>query len=148
MSHLGTPIKIGTLSRRTHCNIETIRYYERIGLLPAPPRMQGGYRLYSLEHVKRLNFIRRARGLGFTLDEVRALLKLADDRGRTCGEARALASAHLEEVRAKVAALKTMERVLKELIAHCDAGKLPECPLIESLFQEAPESGGPDDATN
>jgi Predicted transcriptional regulators len=135
MSRGGIHFKIGALSKQADCNIETIRYYERIGLLPVPPRTQGGYRVYQLDHLKRLNFIRRARGLGFTLDEVRALLKLADDQSQSCGEVRALAAAHLAEVRRKVADLGVMERVLKELIARCDAGTLPECPLIEALFR-------------
>jgi MerR family transcriptional regulator, mercuric resistance operon regulatory protein len=135
LSGSGIHLKIGALSKQADCNIETIRYYERIGLLPLPPRTHGGYRLYGLEHLKRLNFIRRARELGFTLHEVRALLKLADDRSQSCGEVRTLATAHLDDVRAKIADLRAMERVLKELIARCETGTLPECPLIEALFR-------------
>ena len=92
----GTPsrLTIGTLSHRTGCNIETIRYYERVGLLPAPVRSPGGYRLYGSQHLKRLTFIRRARSLGFSIDEVRTLLKLADERKRPCGEVRVVAAAH------------------------------------------------------
>jgi MerR family transcriptional regulator, mercuric resistance operon regulatory protein len=135
LSGSGIHLKIGALSKQADCNIETIRYYERIGLLPVPPRTHGGYRLYGLEHLKRLNFIRRARELGFTLNEVRALLKLADDRSQSCGEVRALATAYLDDVRAKIADLRAMERVLKELIARCETGTLPECPLIEALFR-------------
>lgn len=140
MSSSGLHLKIGALSKQANCNIETIRYYERIGLLPVVPRTEGRYRLYQLDHLKRLSFIRRARELGFTLDEVRALLKLADERSRTCGEARDLAVAHLDDVRTKIAALRAMERVLKGLIARCDEGTLPECPLIEALFRKPPSS--------
>ena len=130
-------LKIGQLAQATTCNIETIRYYERAGLLPLPPRSQGGYRIYELEHVKRLNFIRRARDLGFSLQEVRALLRLVDARGRSCNEARALAAQHLTDVRAKITDLKSMERVLRTMIARCKDGNLPDCPLIEALFRES-----------
>jgi len=126
---------IGILSKRTGCNIETIRYYERAGLLPLPGRSPGGYRLYGTEHLKRLAFVRRARALGFPLDQVRALLALADHRRRPCAEARSLAATHLEDVRAKIADLKEMERVLRETVARCGSGKGSHCPLIETLYQ-------------
>ena len=133
-------ISIGALSRRTGVKIETIRYYERIGLMRKPARSGGGYRLYSRDEAKRLAFMRRARELGFTLDEVRALLRLAEDRRRSCGEARDLAAAHLDDVRSKLADLRKMERVLKTMIARCADGKLPECPLIEALYAGTVES--------
>ena len=126
-------MQIGEISRRTGCNIETIRYYERVGLLPPPARSSGGYRLYDAGQVDRLAFIRRARALGFALDEVRALLRLAEDRSGSCAEARDLAAAHLADVRAKIADLRAMERVLKETIAQCADGTLPNCPLIQTL---------------
>ncbi|MGH8522806.1 MAG: MerR family transcriptional regulator [Gammaproteobacteria bacterium] len=129
-------LKIGQLAQATTCNIETIRYYERAGLLPLPPRTQGGYRMYELEHVKRLNFIRRSRDLGFSLEEVRALLRLVDTRGPSCNEARAVAAQHLTDVQAKITDLKSMERVLKTMVARCKDGNLPDCPLIEALFRE------------
>src|SRR2546425_12034684 len=84
-------IAIGALSKHTGTNIETIRYYDRVGLLPASARSSGGYRLYGTNHLKRLNFIRRARVLGFSLAEVRKLLTLADQRRRPCAEVRAVA---------------------------------------------------------
>ncbi len=127
-------IQIGELSRRTGCNIETIRYYERIGMLPRPSRSASRYRLYADPDVLRLRFVRRARELGFTLDEVRALLALsAEQDGETCVEVRAVAVRHLADVRAKVADLRAMERVLVDAVRQCDAGKLPGCPLIASL---------------
>ena len=126
-------IPIGELSRRTGCNIETIRYYERIGLMPAPPR-RGRYRSYGGEHVARLGFVRRARELGFTLDEVRALLGLAGGGDASCGEARYLAAAHLKDVQARIADLKRMERVLADSVRACDAGQDPGCPLIQTLY--------------
>jgi len=127
---------IGQLSKRTGSNPETVRYYERIGLLAAPARSEGGHRLYGLSHLKRLGFIRRARELGFSVESVRALMKLADERAQPCAEVREIAASHLREVRDKVAALATMERVLKGLVARCDDGAELECPLIEALFEE------------
>ncbi len=130
------PLLIGALSYRTGCNIETIRYYERIGLLAPPARSNGGYRLYGLGHLKRLHFIRRAREIGFTLDEVRTLLGLADQRNSRCAEVRGVAAGHLAEVRTKIADLKTIERVLISMVAQCAEGTLPNCPIIEVLFRE------------
>ena len=127
-------IRIGELSRRTGCNIETIRYYERIGLLLHPARSEARYRLYQGDAVRRLTFVRRARELGFTLDEVRALLALSVDQGEsTCAEVRELAVSHLAHVRAKIADLRAMERVLSDAVRRCDVGKLSSCPLIDSL---------------
>jgi MerR family mercuric resistance operon transcriptional regulator len=130
-----THTAIGSLSRRTGTNVETIRYYERVGLLPAPPRSAGGYRLYANEHVKRLTFIRRARALGFSIDEVRTLLRLADERKRPCAEVRVVAEAHLTDVRAKLADLRRMERVLKATVARCAGGRRGDCPVIETLYR-------------
>jgi len=131
-------IAIGELSRQTRCNIETIRYYERIGLVPKPPR-QGRYRRYDVDDIARLRFIRRARQLGFTLDEVRALLGLtAADRKDVRSEACSLAAAHVADIRAKIADLRAMERVLTDAICECDAGQPPRCPLIDVLSADRP----------
>ena len=124
------------LAERTGCNLETVRYYEKVGLLPEPPRTAGGYRSYDTTHERRLRFVLRARELGFSLDEIRELLRLVDERDRPCAEARDVAAIHLADVRAKIADLKRMERVLKSVVAQCGDGTLPECPLIETLFQE------------
>jgi MerR family mercuric resistance operon transcriptional regulator len=126
-------IQIGELSRRTGCNIETIRYYERIGLLPAPARSAARYRVYGTGDVRRLTFIRRARELGFTLDAVRALLGLSGDGSAACPEVRELAANHLAEVRAKIADLQAMEHVLANAVRRCAAGELPGCPIIDAL---------------
>ena len=128
-------IQIGELSRRTGCNIETIRYYERIGLLPAPPR-RGRYRRYVKEDVLRLSFVRRARELGFTLAEVRALLDLALGGQAVCAEVRDLAAVHLKDVRGRISDLKRMERVLADAVRECDAGHDMGCPLIETLYAD------------
>jgi MerR family transcriptional regulator, mercuric resistance operon regulatory protein len=116
---------IGELSRRTGGNVETIRYYERIGLLPVPDR-KGRYRRYGAADVGRLVFVRRARELGFTLDEVRVLLKLSRvDGGAACAEVRDLAASHLAEVQTKIADLQAMEQTLTEAVRRCDAGEMP-----------------------
>jgi MerR family mercuric resistance operon transcriptional regulator len=125
-------IPIGELARRVGCNIEAIRYYERIGILPAPPR-RGRYRSYEPEHVATLRFVRRARELGFTLEEVRALLRLAAGGQASCAEARALAVAHLQDVRTRLGDLRRMERVLAGAVRACDVGDNQGCPLIDSL---------------
>src|SRR2546427_4672877 len=122
-------IAIGALSKHTGTNIETIRYYERVRLLPAPARSSGGYRLYGTGHLKRLNFIRRARTLGFSIGEVRTLLRLADERKRPCAEVRVVAEAHLKDVRAKLADLRRMERVLKATVAGGGWGGAVCCPV-------------------
>jgi MerR family mercuric resistance operon transcriptional regulator len=132
----GHAIPIGELSRRTGCNIETIRYYERIGLMPAPPR-RGRYRSYAGDDVARLGFVRRARELGFTLDEVRALLGLAAGGEAACADVRRLAAAHLRDVRSRIADLQRMERVLADSVRACDTGHDPGCPLIDTLYAEA-----------
>lgn len=135
MRHSG--IAIGELSRRTDCNVETIRYYERIGLLPSPDR-QGRYRRYNDKDVQRLTFVRRARELGFTLDEVQALLALSATDGQSaCLQVREISAAHLANVRARIADLRAMERVLATAIRQCDSGEQPGCPLIETLSRQS-----------
>ena len=132
---LSAGIQIGQLSKRTACNIETIRYYERISLLPKPRREGGGrFRRYDSDDIARLRFIRRARQLGFTLDEVRGLLRLAAAEGEHVrSEARTLVAAHVADIRAKVADLQAMERVLTEAMCECEAEREPRCPLIDVL---------------
>lgn len=131
-SVMGAETSIGGLSRRTGVNIETIRYYEKIGLLPPPPRSAGGHRLYEAGHHNRLNFIRRSRELGFTLDEIRNLLGLVEG-GYTCGEVREAALAHLASVRGKISDLRRMERILADTAARCRGGAAPDCPIIDVL---------------
>ena len=127
------PILIGELSRRTGCNIETIRYYERIGVIPAAQR-RGRYRSYRSDDVTRLRFIHRARELGFSLSEVRALLDLGSQRrSRSCGRVKAIASEHVRNVRAKIADLERLVRVLDEAIARCEEEASLHCPILDSL---------------
>ena len=125
---------IGELSRRTECGIETIRYYERAGILPPPRRSMARYRLYEPDDVTRLRFVRRARELGFTLDEVRALLLLSGSDGSRA-EVRKLAKSHLADVRARIVDLQKMEQVLADAAYRCECDEGPGCPLIETLHQ-------------
>src|SRR5713101_6475418 len=134
-----TRLTIGTLSERTGCHIETIRYYERIGLMPRTARTEGGHRLYGEDHVKRLGFIRRSRELGFTLDQIRTLLRLVDGRRYTCAHVKRITVEHLDEIHRKVEDLRKIERVLKHMATQCEGGAVPECPVIDALFDQAPE---------
>ncbi len=106
--------------------------------MPAPPRSSGGHRLYDEEHVKRLFFIRRCRELGFTLKEIRALLDLVDRKDYTCGEVRDISIEHANEIRRKIKDLRRLERTMSGMIKECDGGAVPECPVIDALF-EAPK---------
>ena len=133
MSAMPQPMTIGALSQRTGCNIETIRYYERIGMIPKPPRTQGGHRLYAQEHLKRLVFIRRSRELGFSLEQIRELLRFADGGRYTCSRVRAITVEHLDDVRARMKDLKRLEKVLNTMASQCDRGKVPDCPVIQAL---------------
>ena len=123
----------GELAQRSGCNIETVRFYEKRGFLPPPPRTAGGHRDYALEHLKRLTFIRRSRELGFTLDEVRGLLALVDGNAWTCAEVRAMTLEHLADVRRKIADLEQLARILDDMAAQCDGGRIPECPVVDAL---------------
>jgi len=124
---------IGDLARVTGTKVETIRYYERTGLLPSPPRTAGNYRAYGQHHLGRLSFIRRARDLGFSIEQVRALLDLADQRERSCEAVDVIAREHLSEVERKLADLTALHRELTALLGHCRHGTVAECRIIEAL---------------
>jgi Cu(I)-responsive transcriptional regulator len=124
---------IGDLGRETGTKVETIRYYERIGLLSAPARTAGNYRAYTADHLNRLSFIRRARDLGFSLAQVRALLDLSDDRRRSCEAVDAIAKGHLAEVDRKIADLKALRRELNHMITQCRCGTVADCRIIDAL---------------
>lgn len=127
-------LSIGELSRRTGVNIETIRYYERTGVLPPPPRTHGGHRVYAEDHLKRLSFVRRSRELGFGLDSIKDMLQMVDDRDVSCEQVREIATGHLDNVRSKIADLKRMEKTLGKTVSLCDGGETPECPILDTLF--------------
>lgn len=128
-----TTILIGALAEQTRVNIETIRYYERVGLLSPPPRSGGRHRLYSEEHVRRLAFIRRSRELGFSLDDIRALLALVDEGAFDCSIVKNIAVRHLADVQGKIASLKRLERALKSMADACQPSKQVSCPIIDAL---------------
>lgn len=123
----------GQLACATGCNIETIRYYEKTGLLPDPPRTGAGYRVYSRTHVARLRFILRARELGFAMDDIRGLLGLEDGAAPTCAEVKARTERHLADVRAKIADLQRIETVLTDTAARCSGDDVPDCPVLQSI---------------
>jgi MerR family mercuric resistance operon transcriptional regulator len=126
---------IGDVSRITSVNIETVRYYERIGIMPKPDRTGGGTRQYNHEQLKRLHFVKRSRELGFNLEEVRALLKLVDRSDFTCGEVHSMTVEHLITVKRKLADLRRLEKVLKSMASECSQGEVPDCPIIDELFK-------------
>ena len=129
---------IGALSERSGVNIETIRYCEKIGVMPRPARSAGGYRVYGPGHVRRLHFVRRGRELGFSLDELRTLLRLVDGQAFTCAEVNALTVEHLKEIRQKIADLRRLDRVMSDMAARCNGDQVPECPIIDALFEMRP----------
>lgn len=130
-------LTIGGLARAAGVNVETIRYYQRRGLLPEPPRLHGQIRRYGQGDLKRINFIKEAQYLGFSLDEIADLLRLDD--GAHCSEASTLAVEKLHEVREKIASLQQVERVLANLVDTCQhhSGNI-SCPMIESLYEDNP----------
>ena len=123
----------GDLAIATGCNIETIRYYEKAGLLPDPPRTGAGYRIYSAAHARRLRFILRARELGFPMEDIRGLLGLGDGTAPTCAEVKERTERHLADIRAKIADLQRMEAVLATTASHCSGAEVPECPVLDAL---------------
>ena len=126
MKHL----TIGKLAEATDTKVETVRYYERAGLIAPPARTEGNYRSYRQEDLERLRFIRRTRDLGFSLDEVRALLDLAGQPDRDCGSVNAMARQHLEEIDRKIADLTALRRELSGVIASCAGGTVAECRIL------------------
>jgi len=125
------------LARLTGCNLETIRYYENIGVMPDPPRSSKNYRIYDDTHVARLNFVMRSRDLGFTLEEIRELLGLVDETAGTCAEVQTLASHHIGAIQARIADLQRIEKALSETVSLCSGEDVPECAVIDALIKAA-----------
>jgi Cu(I)-responsive transcriptional regulator len=138
----GETLTIGALAKATGTNIETIRYYERIGLIDAPARTEGNYRAFGPRHLARLSFVRRSRDLGFSLETVRDLLRLADQKQRDCAAVDAIAREHLAEVERKIADLTALGVELRDLIGQCGHGTIAECRIIEALSPEPAEPPG------
>jgi MerR family mercuric resistance operon transcriptional regulator len=126
-------LSISQLSRLSGVNIETIRFCERAKMLPSPPRTPGGHRVYDSTHLRTLGFIRRARELGFSLEEIRMLIWLGGPERATCREVRQIAARHLEDIRAKLNDLNKLERLLAKTLAQCSGRSVPDCPVIDIL---------------
>ena len=131
-------LSIGELATATGTKTETVRYYERIGLLSTPGRTSGNYRAYGRSHLDRLSFIRRSRDLGFSLEQVRTLLRLSDDRAQSCAEVDRIAKRQLSEVERKIADLTALGGELRHLIGQCRRGTIAECRIIEALRPVTP----------
>lgn len=136
-------MKIGELAAATGCHFETIRYYEKVGLLPKPQRTASGYRAYRTGDIARVRFITRGRALGFSLGEIRSLLHLSESPDLACGEVDALARQHLAEVREKLAHLQRMEAELVATVERCRGGQRATCAVLESLAQEGQAAEDP-----
>ena len=130
----GSIFAIGELSRRTGVNIETVRYYEKIGLMPKPNRSEGGNRLYNDVQLQRLFFIKRCREIGFSQSEIKALLLMIDHENVTCAEVHSFTTAHIADIRQRIKDLRKLEKVLTQMANECSRGDVPECPIIETLF--------------
>ncbi len=129
-------LTIGRLAREAGVNVETVRYYHRIGLLEEPPRPSGSYRHYPLEAVARLRFIRRAQGLGFSLAEIRELLALGEE---ACDDVRRRAEAKLKQVEVQIQDLEKLRALLRDLVQRCEAGSNARgCPIVQSLADAPP----------
>jgi len=124
---------IGWLSSQTNCKVQTIRYYEQIGLMPEPPRSAGNRRLYDTKHVEQLAFIRHSRQLGFSLDAIRSLLSLVSHPDQTCEAATDIAQVQLKEVESRIERLQAMKGELQRMVKECRGGRVSECRVIEVL---------------
>ncbi len=128
-----TEITIGQLSRETGCKVPTIRYYEQIGLLPAPPRSAGNTRLYGPAHRTRLGFIQHCRELGFSQAAIRDLLYLTDYPDRSCMEVTKIARGHLDDINQRIVFLTVLKLEMEYMIEACDGGRVAQCRIIEAL---------------
>lgn len=124
---------IGELSRRTGVKVPTIRYYEQVGLVAAPPRSEGGQRQYDAAAVRQLNFIRHARDLGFEIDDIRELITMTDSPQASCHAADSIARKHLDEIEHRIARLGALRNELSRMVAECGHGRVCDCRVIEVL---------------
>ena len=129
-------ISVGQIAQQAGCKVETVRYCEKTGLKPEPPRSVGGHRVYSIEHVKRLNFIRRSRELGFSIEKIRELLSYIDEPDHYCGEVKGLAMLHAREVQQKIDDLERLKVALNTMVSQCSgkANSIADCPIIDALY--------------
>ena len=129
---------IGQVAKRVGCKVETVHYYEKSGLMPEPPRTEGGHRVYALSHVKRLNFIRRSRELGFSIEKIKELLKFIDEPDHYCGEVKAMAMLQSRSIQQKINDLERLKIALNTMVSQCKGSRysIDDCPIIEALFVE------------
>ena len=127
---------IGQLAVRANCKVETVHYYEKSGLMPNPPRSSGGHRIYGFTHAKRLKFIRRSRELGFSIEQIRTLLRFIDEPDHSCGEVKVVATAQAREVQLKIDDLKRLKSALDKMVSQCKGENYPaeDCAIIDSLY--------------
>lgn len=127
---------VGQLAKQANCKVETVHYYEKSGLMPEPPRSVGGHRIYSVDHAKRLIFIRRSRELGFSIEQIKSLLKFIDEPDHSCGEVKAVASAQSLEVQRKIDDLIRLKSALDSMVKQCKGANYPidKCPIIDALY--------------
>ena len=124
---------IGEMAKTGNCKVQTVRYYEQIGLLPTPARNRGNQRQYKQAHLDRIRFIRHSRELGFSLQQIRTILDLSDDRARSCGDIDQIARDHLRAVESKITRLQSLRSELKRMISECSCGKVADCKIIQVL---------------
>jgi MerR family mercuric resistance operon transcriptional regulator len=127
---------IGEMSKQTACKVETIHYYEKIKIMLQPARTPGGHRIYRISDVKRLNFIRKCRNLGFSIQQVRELLRFIDEPDHYCGEVKAMAMVQYRAVEDKIRELQQLQNALNSMITQCknDSYSIDNCPIIDALF--------------
>jgi DNA-binding transcriptional MerR regulator len=128
-----TALSIGDLAQRTGTKVETIRYYEKVGILPSPSRTSGNHRVYTQTHADRLAFVRHSRELGFPIDSIRTLLTMADDPGRSCAAVDAIARDHLTAVRSRITRLQALEAELTRMLQECGRGRVGDCRVVQVL---------------
>ena len=126
----------GQLAIESSTNVETIRYFERIGLISRADRTINGHRRFDGSHVRQLNFIRRSREMGFSQDEVRSLLSLSTTGRQSCSDVKSIANTNLKIIRQKIAGLRSLEKLLAEVSSRCGTGKTPHCPVLEALQEQ------------
>lgn len=140
--------RISEAAERADMSAKMIRHYESVDLIPTPARGDNGYRYYGSEDIHRLRFIARARGLGFSLDQIRHLLDLWDDPSRSSAAVKSLAHEHLNDIEARIRELESMRATLEHLVRHCHGDERPSCPIIDSLEGESLESEGREAASH
>jgi DNA-binding transcriptional MerR regulator len=134
-------LSIGEAARKSGVKAPTIRYYEQIGLLPAPPRTDGNRRQFDVGDLRRLAFIRHARGLGFELDAIRTLLSLQDEPAQSCELADEIARSHLTQIESRIGRLRALRKELRRMLEHCARGRIAECRVIETLADVSHKHG-------